>query len=335
MNAELEQALSHYCLGQVAAAQRVEKGFANEHWKLTTDEGRFFLKRREARPGYHQFIHAQHRLVEHLHRVGFPAPKIVSTTEGHLLLEIGGSWYEIQDYIDGGPYDHDRPTHLTEAAITLGRYHRDVLGFAPGILRSRGDLYTPPVINGHLTKLTDWWGTEREAERAETVRRVDAKIDDLAARFAAHGALRQLVIHGDYYAGNLIFKGDRIVGVVDYDKARWHPRIAELAEALIYFSSPRTTYVKRIVYPGVLSWEPFSLFLEGYCQVQSLDSKEMQALPDYVEAIWLSMSLRRLWERESHPDHAIEALGEVLSLVDWASANASQMTEAARAASLE
>ena len=72
-----------------------------------------------------------------------------------------------------------------------------------------------------------------------------------------------------------------------------------------------------------------------YCQLQSLDANEIQALPNYVEGTRLSMSLRRLWERESHPDHAVEALGEMLSLADWANANADQMIEAGCAASLK
>ena len=329
---KLEQVLRHYPLGQLIVAQRVEKGFANEHWMLTTARGRFFLKRRGPDLGHLHIIRTQHRLIDHLRRAAFPAPRIVPTTEGHSLLILHGAWYEIQEYIDGGPYDHHRPSHLKEAAITIGKYHRDVLGFAPQVLRSLGDLYTPPIIRSHLAKLMDWWGIDREPERAEMAARLNTEIADLAARFAAHGALHQLVIHGDFYAGNLIFEGDRIVGVVDYDKARWQPRIAELAEALIYFASPRPGYMKRIVYPGVLNWEPFSLFLESYCQLQSLDANEIQALPDYVEGIWLSMSLRRLWERESHPDHGVEALGEVLSLADWAKANASQMIEAACAA---
>ncbi len=69
--------------------------------------------------------------------------------------------------------------------------------------------------------------------------------------------------------------------------------------------------------------------------MRSLDANEIQALPDYVEGIWLSTSLRRPWERDSHPDHAVEALGEMIPLADWANANADQMIEAGCAASLK
>lgn len=140
-----------------------------------------------------------------------------------------------------------------------------------------------------------------------------------------------LVIHGDYYAGNLLFAGDRIVGVVDYDKVSWQPRVAELAEALVYFASPRPGDLKYLVYPGVLEWEPFVRFLRGYTRVIALTTEEIQALPDTICCIWFSVSLRRLLEKDSRcPPQASEALREVLALTRWACAHDDRMIAVAR-----
>jgi homoserine kinase type II len=335
MEGQLEQVLQHYPLGQLTSVCRIEQGFVNDHWRLITAKGRFFLKRLNPLLRQSHLVHTQHRLVRHLRRSDFPAPRIVPTHTGHTLLILDSEWYEIQDYIEGDSYNHDRPAHLQEAAITLGRYHACVESFAPQALRGLGDLFTPPVIRSNLNNLIDARALDQEHKSVELAGQLSTEISHLAVRFAAHETLRQLVTHGDYYGGNLIFDGDRIVGVVDYDKARWQPQIAEVAEALIYFASPRSSHMKHIVYPGFLEWEPLSRFLESYSQSRTLEEREIDALPDFVEAVWLSMSLLRLWERGLDPAHSNEALEEVLLLSEWIKANASRMVEVCHAVVIE
>lgn len=324
--------MGYYPLGELRAARRAEKGFVNENWIVDTVEGRYLLKRRHPRLRRPDLIRAQHELMYWLRRGGFPAPTIVPTITRQSFLVLDSELYEVQEYIEGAPYNHDRTAHLEEAAFTLGRYHIRVEGFAPHALRRPGELYSPAIMTRLLTKLTAVWQLRRDRHLADMARRLEAQVIDLSARFSEHGALPHRVIHGDYYADNLLFEGDTIVGVVDYDKARWQPRIAELAEALIYFASPRPGHLKHLVYPGVLSWRPFSQFLRNYTQAAMLNEREIQALPHYIGAIWLSVSIRRLLEKGARPDEAPEALEEVIALASWAKANAHQMVEAGHSA---
>ena len=339
----LARVLACYHLGEFKAAHRIERGFVNENWDVETTQGRYFLKRRH--PHLQQphapavasaVIPAQHALMARLRQRGFPAPAVVPTANGETLHVEGGEFYEVQEYITGEPYDHSRPAHLAEAAVTLGRYHACVQGFAPRALRNLGELYTPATLKANLSKLVEAWSLQPPTSSFQpptsNLQQLEAHAADLAARFAQHGVLPHVIIHGDYYAGNLLFEGDRIVGVVDYDKARWQARVVELAEALIYFASPRPGHLKHLVYPGFLQWEPFTRFLRHYARVVTLEENEVRALPDYVRCIWLAISLQRLWEKGARPAWACEALHEVLALGDWARANTQRMIEVGRAA---
>jgi len=332
---ELDRVLGCYRLGELKAAWRPAHGFVNDNWIVETAQGRYFLKHRHPSLSRPAFIHAQHALIALLRKGGFPAPALMPTIEGETLLALDGQCYEVQAYIEGAPYDHKRMAHLEEAAVTLGRYHTLVKGFAPAALCSQGDLYNPTTLSTNLTNLTRAWQLNRTPDTAEIVSQLATQAAELAARFAAHGALPQLVIHGDYYADNLLFNGDRIVGVVDYDKARWQACVVELAEALIYFASPRPGRLKHLVYPGVLRWEPFIRFLHAYARVVVPEENEVQALPDYVQCIWLQISLQRLLEKGPRPTWAVEALQEVLALGEWASAHAAQMIGISHSASKE
>jgi homoserine kinase type II len=324
MNDELRHVLSHYSLGKFKNAWRVERGFVNENWIVETSQGRYFLKRRHPDLRDSAVVAAQHALIAYLRRAGFPVPVILPITGGATLLVLDEEFYEMQEYIECEPYDHDRPAHFREAAQTLGRYHAFVQGFTSQALEQSG-LYSPALLRANLARLADGWSLERHPALARIARQLESHADDLEVRFAWHGPLPHLVIHGDYYAGNLLFAGDRIVGVVDYDKARWQPRAVELAEALIYFASPRPGHLRHLVYPGFLQWNLCGRFLHGYARVVALDEREVHALPDYVRCIWLQVALQRLWERGPRPAWAQEALQEALALGEWAKANARQM----------
>jgi homoserine kinase type II len=324
---ELRRVLTHYDLGDLGAARQVERGFVNENWELETTRGRYFLKRRHPRLRNRDVIGAQHALVEHLRQAGFPAPAILPAVNGKTILALDDELYEIQAYIEGTPYDHDRPAHFREAALALGFYHTYVQDFAPQALRALDELYSPAILRTNLSGLIEAWELGQDPELAQAARQLEAHAADLATRFSQHGALPHLVIHGDYYAGNLLFKGERIVGVVDYDKARWQPRVAEVAEALIYFASPRPGHLRHVVYPGFLEWEPLTRFLRHYARVTTLNEDEARALPDYVRCIWLSISLQRLLEKGPCRTEALEALREALALGDWAVDNTQRMIE--------
>jgi homoserine kinase type II len=344
----LVRVLACYDVGQFKAAHRIERGFVNENWIVETTQGRYFLKRRP--PHLRQpdapavalavaiaVIRAQHALMARLRERDFPAPAVAPTIHGETLHVAGDEFYEVHEYIEGEPYDHGRPAHLAEAAVTLGRYHTCVQGFAPRALRDLGELYTPAILKANLSKLSEAWSLQPPASDFQpptsNLQQLEAHVADLAARFAqapALGSLPHLVIHGDYYAGNLLFEGDRIAGVVDYDHARLQARVVELAEALIYFASPRPGHLKHLVYPGFLQWEPFTRFLRHYARVVTLEENEVRALPDYVRCIWLAISLQRLWEKGARPAWGTQALQEVLALGDWARANAQRMSESAR-----
>jgi len=325
--AELVEALRHYSLGELRAAQRIERGFVNENWLLTTGHGRFFLKRRHPDLRQTDIIRAQHHLMQRLWESGFPAPPLVPTISGETLLVLGGEFYEIQGYIAGEPYDHNRLAHVEEAALTLGRYHARVQGFAPHALRQLGQLYAPGMARAALARLTSAWGLDRNRELGPILDQLQAHVADLAARFAKHGPLPHLIIHGDYYAGNLLFKSDGIIGVVDYDKARWQPRVAELAEALIYFASPRPGPLQHLVYAGWLDLRPLADFLQCYARVTTPGTNELHALPDYIRCIWLQVSLTHMLQQGLRPPRTGEALHELRMLADWAATNTPAIVE--------
>ncbi len=358
MEDELRQVLSYYDLGEPRSIQRVECGFVNDNWVLETTRGQYFLKRRHTDLRNPEVICFQHDLMQHLRQAEFPAPAILPTISGETFLVHAGEFYEIQEYINGAPCEHFSPPHIHVAALMLGHYHACVRDFVPRPLCDFGDLYSPAILINNLTRLSEAWALHRDPTLRQIVHQLETQAEELAALFTEHGELPHLVIHGDYHAGNLLFQGDRIIGVVDYDKSCYQPRVVELAEALIYFASTRPGHLKHLVYLGFLEWGTFMTFMYHYgcglssfakepvqydhrpeadrpsdlaCQAGDvfLKANEVYALPDYIRCIWLSVSLQRLLEKTSRSPVALEALREVLALGQWAATNRERIIHSA------
>jgi homoserine kinase type II len=350
----IRQVLGHYDLGELRAARRVGRGFVNENWIVKTTRGRCFLKRRHPDLQNSTLICAQHSVNKHLRQSGFPAPALLSTKSGATLLVLDNEYFEIQEYIEGSPYQDTNEAHFQAAAVTLGLYHACVCGFTPYPHCDLGALYSPSIVQDNLTSLADLWELEHNLALKPVIQQLESHAAYLAAHFSEHPELPCLVIHGDYHGGNLLFRGNRVVGVVDYDKACWQPRVVELAEALICFASPCPGHLRHLVYPGFLDWDKFTTFLRYYscgaglneihpirlaciprpasgkerafsCKGLFLSKEEACALPDYICCIWLSVSLKRLLEKDSCPTSASDILDEVIDLADWSRANRQRM----------
>ncbi|MBS1251637.1 MAG: Homoserine kinase [Anaerolineales bacterium] len=325
--------LTHYDLGEFRSCRRIEHGHVNKNWLVETTTGRYFLKRRRADLDDAHLIAAQHALIQHLRRAEFPAPTLVLTRHGTTFVELKGEICEIHEYIPGVLCDRARHAHFAAAAGALGRYHETVSGFNHPILHRRRQRYDPTALSRIIHGLvTDWRGqTTSEVDRL--INELDKHAEDLVARFAGFGEVPQLVIHGDYYAGNLIFQGDTLAGVIDFDLAHWTWRAMELAEAFIYFTAERSGELQHIVYPGALELDRVYQFLAAYCETARLSEAEIRALPHMMRTIWLCASLAPPLEPPMSVEAAPQALPEVLALASWGEAHAPDIVEIGLAAS--
>jgi len=321
----LARILVHYDLGEFRTRRRVSRGYVNEKWLVKTTAGQYLLKRRHPSLREPSLIGAQHALMQHLRSTGFPAPAVIPTRYTTTFLQLQNETYEIQEYIAGDPCDATNPVHLTAAARTLGWYHNAVRGFDHPVFHRPRERYGPTALGQIIDRLMEAWHGRTSPQVDLLIGALEEQARDLTARFAEFNQLPELVIHGDYYADNLIFEDDVVAGVVDYDLAHWCCRAMELAEALIYFSTERPGRLKHIVYAGVLNLEVVHGFLAAYTDTTPLSGSEAHALPHLIRAIWLCASLDPPLEPLMRLEAAPQALPEVLRLATWAQEHALDM----------
>lgn len=323
----LADVLAHYDLGMLRAHKRIEQGYVSEIWAVETTGGRYVVKRRHPALSEPCLIRGQHALVRHLCAARFPAPHIVATVRGATFVELDQEIYEVHKYVSGVLCDPARPAHRETAARTLGWYHRAVEGFDHPALHRDRERYGTGALDRISSALQGAWEAGWTPGLDRLYQALCWHADDLRAQYKGFGHLRELIIHGDYYAENLILKGNAIAAVVDYDLAHWCARALELAEALIYFAREPTSRFRYIVYPGVLDLSLIGQFLASYSDLVDLSVAEVCALPHLIRVIWLCASLDPPLRSLISAEAALQAVPEVLALADWAVAHTSEIVE--------
>lgn len=315
---EIAAVLEQYDVGTAQSWRKIERGYVNEKWLVETPTGRYVLKRRHPSLCQPDLVAAQHALISHLNAAGFVTPKIVRTARGGTLVTWDGRVYELQSLIPGDPGDRLRPAHVSAAARTLGRYHKLVRGFyRPGLHRLRSR-YSPVVLTSTLARLNEDIEGSLTVETQQILERLRDHARHLTGQLGSIDDLPELVVHGDYYTGNILFRGDQVTGVVDYDQAHCSARTLEVAEATIYFAHEPGARFSHIVYSGVLDLDAVLRFLSAYAENVLLTDAEICALPHFVRNIWLCASLDPPLAPRLRLDADREALNESLALADWA-----------------
>jgi homoserine kinase type II len=319
-SADIERALAHYDLGAVRRVHAATHGIVNETAFVDTSSGRLVVRRNQRRLG-RASLGLRHRLLGHLRARGFPAPRLIAARSGENAVDIDGRLYEVFTFIDGDDFNPERPAHLSGAGAILARYHRAVADFAdpPAAQPPR---YVPSALHSLTERLLE---RDVMGELTEPLFWYDRRAADLGAALsdATYAALPHLLIHGDVHRDNLLFRGDAVAALLDFDQISYDARLVDLADALVGLApgEPPAGWSPWGVYDGPLDPERAALLLGGYDETGRLSAAERAALPVMIETVWLQGNLRRvLLTREAETDYHLEVLEQGRWLSGWLAA---------------
>jgi homoserine kinase type II len=272
----------------------------SQHYRIATDGGEYILRRSHSSRTLEE-VHFEHALVAHLRDNGFPAPVFVPGVSGDTSVAVNGDLYSASVFVKGSPYQAGNIEHLREAARTLARYHRIVASFGLSPPRSR-----EPFLSETLReRLAAMPSPEIISDFSARYGDQDPRIPDLLASLpyvlergeaAQHRLERlypelfKLVIHGGCRRGSTLFKGDRLVAMLDFDSARPEARVLDLAIAFHDFGKvwgdPGSPDFKV-----PLDLRIVSEFLDAYQEINPLEEAEIEALPTLLAARPLKRAL--------------------------------------------
>ena len=288
-----------YNLGSWESVEMLPGG-KRDHYRLIAGSGEYAITR------YHRSktsadMHFEHELVRHLRDNGFPAPVVVPTVSGDTCAALDGDLYSVAVFVDGSGYEAGNAEHLRESARALAEYHRISASFRPLSSRSQ-EPFLNEILRERLTKMPP---PEAISNFADAYVDHDLQIPDLLeSLFYAlekseevlglldrlYPELPLLTIHGSCRSRSAVFSGDRLITMMDYDRARYEARILDLAIALHDFAK---VFGERGSpdFKVPLDLEIVSEFFGAYLQANPLELGEVVALPALLAAIPLKRAI--------------------------------------------
>jgi Ser/Thr protein kinase RdoA (MazF antagonist) len=98
---------------------------------------------------------------------------------------------------------------------------------------------------------------------------------------AGYADWEQVLVHGDWHPGNLLYRDGAIVAVLDFDSARLEPRLSDVANAALQFSMQMQRPEDPASWPDGFDARRIRSLLRGYDQARAaaVTPEERQALP--------------------------------------------------------
>lgn len=322
-------------IGQVTALTPISIGLIHKTFCVTTDKGRFSLQGLHPKLASDGILADYERVLTHLQKHQFPAPRLCLTSEGKSFIEDAeGTRWRMTTWLPGRSTSTVTSDQMVrEAAALLGRFHL-VMADIDYTFQSTHPLHDTAH---HLKRLQE----AKEAHAAsEWMPKIAHMIEEVEATLPAlvlPSGLPRRVVHGDPKISNILFdEEDRGVGVIDLDTCTRHSVLVDLGDAVRSWCRDGTEDIHK-----PFSIERFQALMEGYASsVPQLDEAELSRLAQAGRLITLELTARFLtdtleqsyfaWDDEKYPTRAAHNLARsqsMLALAGEMQAATSQLEE--------
>ncbi|MFA9478294.1 phosphotransferase [Phycisphaerales bacterium AB-hyl4] len=284
---ELAIVLSHYDIGVVEAIQEFPRGSRKAPKLLVKAEtGRYLLKRRARGKNDAEKVAFCHALQIHLADRQFPLPHLIGTRrDNNSMLQWQNHIYELFEYIRGAGYDASLEATGDSGKI-LGLFHRLLRNFKSRYQPSQGSYHATRTVNSAVQQIPRLLARGPASDKVNEIKKLLdvllASYENAAERVNSLGLPNwpAQTVHSDWHPGNMLFRGSRVVAVIDYDSARILPRVLDVANGALQFSiigggdDP-------INWPAYIDESRYRRFLRGYDSVPDamLSHVELKSVP--------------------------------------------------------
>lgn len=215
--------------GSGLRVQQFQGGASNPTFLLTTDAGRYVLRKKPPGPllaSAHQ-VDREHRIISALGPTRVPVPQVRALCEDESVI---GTAFYVMDFLEGRVFRDaalpslspaERAAVYDELNATLAALHQvDVEAAGLADYGRPGDYFERQVRR---------WTTQYRGAETETIPEMETLIETLPARIPADRSTG--IAHGDYRLENVMFHPTepRLIAVLDWELSTLGHPLADLA----------------------------------------------------------------------------------------------------------
>lgn len=212
----------HYDLGEVGLPVPLAAAHQRRHRKLVVDtsKGRFLVKTYRRDPVVLDNLRFQHRLSDHLDHHGLPVARIQPAADGKRIIEVDDWAIELQEFVEGHSMQVTGST-LQTSAIALGRFHQVCRDFPRPERDARMWRFSevPRDTFARLYQRAKAEDQDPDVDHYCNIIALFLRDATNQLREEARDQFETGLIHGDWHGGNLLFRGEKLVAILDLEFA--------------------------------------------------------------------------------------------------------------------
>jgi homoserine kinase type II len=265
---EVEKAVKLYNLGKVKKISSVGGGLVNYNFNVKTDKGDFIFRflGRKLDDYKKRKLKLEFRVLNYLKKKKFPygIPSPVKNKDGEILTTVKDRNLWVYERIKGKKISKVNAAQLKGLVKALAVYHKYISG-----------------MKARRLKEDYVWLMKKysEMEKIKPKNKVDrimleniSLFKDCVNNIPLNFEKGILVNHTDFHQGNLLFNGNEVVGILDFESVIVSPRIRDIAYAVKQYCFNKSK----------LSKPKMKNLLKEYQKINPLSKKEIDMILPFV-----------------------------------------------------
>jgi len=269
-----------YHLGNFQRLGVVKGGAVNYNFKLKTDSGDYIVRvigRKGENIG--RRLELEFRVLEYLkqRKFSYDVPYPLKNDYGEYISRLDGKRLWIYKRLDGENPKKMNDSKIHELARATAEYHRIMKGF-PIKMKTIEASQLPENEKSDVNILKRRYAQMRNIKPKNKVDKLmltNIKLFENELERVKDLSFSEnfLLTHQDIHRTNILFKGNKLTGILDFEGITFAPRINDL------------TYITKSLFfkkDRILDKRLFNLFLREYEKINPLSKSEKEAILPYL-----------------------------------------------------
>ncbi len=292
----LTELLARYDVGELVSAKGIAEGVENSNYLVDTSQSRFILTLYEKRVavGDLPFFLA---LLDHLADRGLPVPRAIRDADGGQVQQVAGRPACLIEFLPGVSVTTPTPAQAHATGAALGRMHAALADFTFERPNSLG------LAEWHA--LADRCGDDLDRIAPGLGERVRDELDWLDTHWPDD--LPHAVVHADLFPDNVLMRGSKVGGIIDFYFACSEVRAWDLAVTHCAWSFDGAQSYRAAIGDAIVA---------GYDAAFGLSAAERAAFPALARGACLRFLLTRAWDWLNTPGDALVVRKDPLAFLE-------------------
>ncbi len=269
---EAQKICNQYNLGKVNKIKIIEGGLINDNFEIKTDQGQFIIRflGHKFHEANKRKLKLEFKILEFLNKNKFPyeVPLPLKSKKGRYPSRLNGKNFWVYEKIKGNKVKRLNKEKFKEIVILLATYHKFVKKIK---LRKEDIIYHNRLFNLDWLK-KNYSEMKKIKPRTKLDKLMRENLEFFSSMLDKISKIKFnkniIPTHSDFHIGNMLFKKDKLVGLLDFDNLETTPLIKDVAYTI------QNTCFKN----NKLNKNTMRFFLRGYEKINKLTKEEKEMI---------------------------------------------------------